>query len=228
MARKPVTINEREFKSQSEAEKFFQRILNKYGAGQTITGHDADMLRALIQRHPHAEQKIGCGIKRFYWDWTETRTRPFWLERIDGSCDHWSAATAIKGSGNSLHQRFYEAGRVAVRSDIDRYISDYFNRFADTSGLAPCQFSGEWVSIYECDVDHVPPMTFKALCDEFITTNNIALSSEMFISGRGRECRIKFADNNLAQRFQDYHTQYSDLRVIRAELNRGLVRRRHG
>ena len=66
MARQPIVLNGIEFKFQKDAIEHFRNMLECYRNGQSITGDDHDMLLALLERHPEADKKIGCGIKRLY------------------------------------------------------------------------------------------------------------------------------------------------------------------
>ena len=61
-----ITIGDIEYKSKKQAKDFFSKMLAKYDIGETIDEQDSAHLHALIQLHTEAEQKIGCGIKRFY------------------------------------------------------------------------------------------------------------------------------------------------------------------
>ncbi|MBC6434508.1 DUF3223 domain-containing protein [Nostoc sp. HG1] len=70
MARQPIFLNGKEFKFQKNAKEYFKQMLERYCNGQTVDTDDYEMLLALIERHPEANKKVGCGVKRFYKDRT--------------------------------------------------------------------------------------------------------------------------------------------------------------
>ena len=104
MARQPIVLNGIEFKFPKDAIYHFKNMLERYRNGQTIAGDDRDMLLALLERHPQAYKKIGCGVKRLYKDRTDMPTSCFWIERTDGSRTDFSYRTAISAKGKSLYQ----------------------------------------------------------------------------------------------------------------------------
>lgn len=104
MARQPIVLNGIEFKFQKDAIDRFRNMLELYRNGQSIAGDDRDMLLALLERHPEADKKIGCGIKRLYKYRTDMPTSCFWIERTDGSRTDFSDRTAISAKGKSLYQ----------------------------------------------------------------------------------------------------------------------------
>src|SRR4051812_14134298 len=72
------------FASKQDALAHCKAMLARYRNQQEINEEDSEFLRALIQRHPEAVQKIGMGAKRFFRG-TGEGTDCFWLERNDGS-----------------------------------------------------------------------------------------------------------------------------------------------
>jgi hypothetical protein len=54
------------FKSKSEALRFFKEMLNRYSNKQEIGEEDSKLLMSNLERHPDAQEKIGCGVKRFF------------------------------------------------------------------------------------------------------------------------------------------------------------------
>jgi len=76
MARQPIKIGDLDFPTKKAAKAHFQDMLGRYRDGQTVSDRDAGQLHELIERHPEAIHKIGCGIARFFKDKTDMPTSP--------------------------------------------------------------------------------------------------------------------------------------------------------
>jgi len=50
------------FSNTEEITAFFQTIFLKYNKGQTLSEEDQKYAEALLEYHPKAEQKKGCGV----------------------------------------------------------------------------------------------------------------------------------------------------------------------
>jgi Protein of unknown function (DUF3223) len=109
---------ERVFKSKNEAALFFREMLRQYRSDQEIGEQDSQLLRALLERHPEAHQKIGIGIKRFFRAAAIYGTDCFWLERDDGTRTDFSYQSCVDAKGKSLYQEFAEACKEAVQPEL--------------------------------------------------------------------------------------------------------------
>ena len=86
----PGSENARQFQSKKEALKFCSEMLSRHKSRETITSQDSKFLTNLLNRHPDALQKIGCGVRRFLKDRADHGTECFYLERNDGSSTRFS------------------------------------------------------------------------------------------------------------------------------------------
>ena len=222
MPRQPIVINERTFRTQAETIDFFKEMLNRYRNGQDVTGDDYDMLLALLERHPEADKKIGCGVKRLYKDRTEMPTSCFWIERIDGSTTDFSYLSAIKSKGKSLLQEFLEACRNAVHDDLRRTKKSFFDKYGNEDGKVSCDITGDYIALYESHLDHMKPLTFQVLVITFVNANEIEICPEMLSMSQDAQFRTSFVDPELRDRFRRYHHKTAKLRIITAERNLSL------
>ena len=93
-------------------------VLARWKMGIAIEGADFEFLLGLLDRHPHAEQKIGPGVERIWvgippgWP----MQRGFWLRRIDGSETDWSFLECVKAS--SQRAKFLSACRRVIASQV--------------------------------------------------------------------------------------------------------------
>ncbi len=101
MAGHQVIIGAKAFKSNSEALAFFKEMLGRYRNKQDIAEEDSRLLRKLLERHPDAQEKVGCGVKRFFKASAAHGTECFRLEREDGTTVHFSYEPGITGKRKS-------------------------------------------------------------------------------------------------------------------------------
>jgi hypothetical protein len=222
MPRQPIVINERSFRTQAETIEFFKEMLNRYRNGQDVVGEDNDMLLALLERHPEADKKIGCGVKRLYKDRTEMSTSCFWVERTDGTKTDFSYISAVKAKGKSLFQEFLEACRNAVQDDLRLTKQAFFEKHGNEGGKVPCDITGEYIALYESHLDHMKPLTFQVLVVTFVNANEIEIKPEMLSMSQDAQFQTSFVDIELRDKFRRYHHKTAKLRIIKAERNLSL------
>jgi hypothetical protein len=222
MARQPIVLNGIEFKFPKDAIYHFKNMLERYRNGQTIAGDDRDMLLALLERHPQAYKKIGCGVKRLYKDRTDMPTSCFWIERTDGSRTDFSYRTAISAKEKSLYQEFLEACRVAVQDHLLLAKKEYFEKWGDRDKKVKCALTGDKVAISESHLDHEKPLTFEVLVNTFIGANDIEIKPEMLLMSQDAHFQTTMIDQELKDKFRRYHYKMAKLRVIKAEQNLSL------
>lgn len=221
MAKQPIVLNGVEFKFQKDAIEYFKCMLNRYGNGETVTEFDSDVLMSLLERHPKADKKIGCGVKRFYKDRTDMPTSCFWVERKDGSKTDFSYLTALRAKSKSLYQEFMEACRNSVKDDLRLTKMHFFEKYADKNGKVECDITGEKIAFNESHIDHKKPLTFQVLVNTFIAANDIQIIPEMF-SHQDAQFQTTFTDPDLKGKFVRYHHKVAQLRIIKAKLNLSL------
>lgn len=125
MDREQVTIGTLTFRFKKDAKQFFKEMLARYRNNQDINEGDSDHLQNLVERHPEAQEKIGCGVKRFFKAPTNKGTSCFWIEREDKSRTDFSYITCVDLKGKSLYQEFAEACREAVREELQKAKKDH-------------------------------------------------------------------------------------------------------
>ncbi|WP_327212342.1 DCL family protein [Rhizobium beringeri] len=70
-------------------------MLYKYDLGDYVDEKDSIVLSELLRRHPEAERKIGPGIESFRVKSADNGTRCFWVTRVDGSEERFSARSCL-------------------------------------------------------------------------------------------------------------------------------------
>jgi Protein of unknown function (DUF3223) len=213
------------FASKNDATLFFRAILGRYGDGQDLDEPDSQLLRDLLERHPEAQQKIGVGIKRFFKRRTDQGTSCFWLEREDGSTTDFSYIACIRERDKSLYQKFAEACRQAVQPELTSAKKAHFERYGNADGKVKCEVTGELVGVYESHLDHKKPMTFQVIVETFLKANQLEIKLGMLSPPNDAQFVVTFVDEDVAQRFRDYHGRIvgdAGLRIIKARSNLSL------
>jgi hypothetical protein len=113
--RKPVSIGRIAFATQTEAKDFVRAILDQSEWGKPLAGSDHEFVFSLLERHPNALQKIGCGISHFTVNSDGKGCRCFYVHRTDGQ---------------SVHFSFHKS--VTTKNDIRSLVVGALNRAIDT------------------------------------------------------------------------------------------------
>ena len=215
-------IGELVFPTKNAAKEFFKNMLARYSDGEEINEEDSSCLNKLIERHPEAIQKIGCGIKRFFRQRTDKGTSCFWLQRLDDTETEFSYPTCVDARGKSLYQEFSEACREAVQPDLIATKRAYFGDHADGEGKVACDVTGEMIRFNEAHLDHKKPMTFQVIVQTFMIAHSIIPSRLILSDSIDQQFSTTFTDKMIAEKFRDYHHSIAKLRVIKSSLNLSL------
>lgn len=92
---KCITVGGISFSRKGAAEKYLKDILYKYELGELVDEKDSSFLSELLARHPEAEQKIGQGIESFHVRKADYGTRCFYVTRVDGTEEKFSARSCL-------------------------------------------------------------------------------------------------------------------------------------
>lgn len=216
----PFNLGRFQFPSKKAAQATIQSILRSSQIGQKITGDSHEMLYALLQNHPHAMIKIGCGTSYFQvWPNPEfPNTRSFYVIRTDGSRTDFSYLECFRPT--SPRRKFAMACRQLVVDQIATFKRDFF---IQTGGQACCEVTGEIIFFTNSHVDHVYPITFERLLNNFILDYGVNLDLVEFEGQTADNSYIdRLADKALADAWIRWHKTYARLRVISARANQLL------
>lgn len=87
---KSVILKTKSFASRLEASAFFGAMLERYLPGDIVSEEDAADLASLLDRHPDAVDKIGCGIDHFEVQSADYSSHCFRVVRKDGTWARFS------------------------------------------------------------------------------------------------------------------------------------------
>lgn len=200
-----------------KSKEWCQGILHGTPLLESVNFDGECYLRNLIQLHPEAEQKIGCGIHHFVVRPNEYKGRTFWIVRIDGSETDFSFTRCI--SDVKPMTDFAKACRTAVTQEI----LDFKNMTFDICEFVVCPISGERITRDSCHVDHTLPTTFKWIVDEFAKTLSDHISEVE--ETKDGEVVTRFRDEHVAEAFRAFHRKHAKLRVVSIRSNLSTLRK---
>jgi hypothetical protein len=217
MPRIAISIGRHRFATKTDARSFVSTMLDRYRDGQRISGDDEVFLRDLLDLHPDAAAKIGCGISHFTREPDGRGGRCFWLWRNDGSHSDWSTGKALQltGSRNDLLN--------ALRCEVEAQRNDFLRSQFARGATPVCAITAAPLTRETAHVDHHDP-TFGQIARDFLEQQGLGTRlplPELTDAGTRRY----LADRALAARWQAHHRQHAVLRLTTAEAN---LRRKRG
>jgi len=194
-----------------------RKILYRCHVGSAVTSiPDCEFLASLIERHPDAEDKIGCGILCFEVRRNRGGTRGFWIVRRDGSETDFSFGTCV--SAPSHEQNVRDAFRTAIKPQI----AEARQRGFANGFVIPCPITSQSITRKTCQVDHADP-TFLELVDQFAASEG-GYSAISIVSRDGDIGGL--LDPAVEGRWQRFHAQCAKLRVVSKRANLSLLRKK--
>lgn len=214
-----IVIGAVTLKNVTAAREYVRELVARCRLGEPITDlHDAMFVRALLQRHPSVQEKIGRGVRHIEVRLNKHNgkaNRGFWIVRTDGSELEFSWLECLKPTAH--RNKVYNAMRAAVQDDVYEFKRRQFTGVKTVK----CALTGAVIGMTDADVHHEPP--FKQLVDEFVQGKfddvqvDDGHSSAQFGDRLVDECFI--------ERWRKYHDEKAGLRIVKRESHQALPRR---
>lgn len=220
---KGYTVNGEFFKTKAAIRERVRSILYAYPLGTRVAAQDSAFLLELLQNHPNAEQKIGCGVEAFEVRQESSISRGFYAIRLDGSAENFSYKKLL--SPPTKLAVFKTVCRDLVHRQIFRFKFNHFRGYAREDGRVQCPITEKWIMQEESDVDHTPPNTFAKIVTDFIGQHKIDVN-EVEVQESKTEKGKTFTDNTLVEAWVNYHDANANLRVVSTFANRFILPRR--
>lgn len=218
MIAKPQIIANRTFPTKKSLQDEIKRILHQSPLDQKLEGDDYKLIRALLDRHPQAEQKVGCGVRSiFVVKFPPYCSCGFELVRIDGSRTDFSYLQCL--NPESKLTRLKRACRYAVSDDIIAFRDDFFRR-----GQSACEISGRFVDLNTYNVDHAPPMTFKNIFEAFLSEYGINVDKIVLSYGGDGSTTCDIGHPAIRDLWINFHRKYANLRILHIETHQEITR----
>lgn len=216
---KPVVVGERRFTSKKAAKDFIHEIMYRNSIGQRVSEQDAEFLADLLQLHPEAPQKIGCGVRYFTVEQNEG-SRGFWLTRIDKSRTDWSFLSCLTPPTPESEAR---AGfRTAIRPQKTAFRAEFDDLNAREQQR--CPVTNELLVAGNTHIDHEPP--FEDLLEAFLRESRITLSDVAVKPTTDGSTTTDLYDDELRIRWEEFHQRNAVLRAVSIKANLSILRRR--
>lgn len=215
--RQTINIGEKVFKTKAESKEFVKAILNKYELENSLNTADFEFICELLRRHPEYEKKRGVGINEVVikLDKNWGKTRCFHIKRIDGTETDFSYLHCIDNDiSKEPVKMFKQSARSAVEDQIVSHLLNYIRRTIDNENNIVCEKSQLKISREQATVDHIPPITFDKILNDFLKLKNIEPSQIEYKGFGDNEYKKEFKDEQIKTEFANYHRQVAKLRVI--------------
>lgn len=217
------TVGGKQFKTKTAVIDYTKETLAGSPLGVALTGERFNVLRDLLDLHPEAKQKVGCGVERI-----EVRSnrefgekaRGFWVVRTDGSETDFSYRKCLEGE-RAYRNKFLHTCRYAVRDHMEAFKAKFFQVATNPT----CPLTGVSLNAKNSHVDHIPPHTFERIVQSFAVLNAIDINDPSLCENGVDGLIIPtFSSEILRDQFVYFHNAHAQLRVISADANVGLVR----
>ena len=207
------------FRGRDEAFDYFRRVLRDQPEGVNFEPGIARALHGLVDAHPDADEKTGCGISSFFVQRIRGNQPELRFERSDGSIDNISVRKCVYGAPNPR-----KALMRALRAEVQEDIRDVRRKWFRTHGCgsdpqrAKCAITGDGLMMADGHMDHVPPMTFHVIATTFLLHKGFEVE-DIGLEGRCLGGSTLLADRDLAADWQIWHAKLARLRFIGNDSN---------
>ena len=211
------TVGNLFFPTQQALQQHVSKLLHRHIPPYRLGHDDGCFMMELLERHPSAETKIGCGVRAIWIKRNGKFGNGFYVERTDGTWEDFSYKQCLRPFTHASKCKF--AFRRAIDPQVNAVKQSVFYR----DGLVlPCPITNEPMTWETAHVDHIPPHTFAALLTTFLdlsrlTFDDIALIEPL--NGIG-----KLLPPTIEAQWVVWHGAHARLRVISADANLRLVR----
>lgn len=175
-----------------------------------------DILFDLLQNHPYVGEKIGNGVDYFYVQPSKWKINQynFMIKRLDGTsvdfsyikCLHPKRLSSINYNWNSIF-------REIISPQIEQFKLAAFNTVCVKNKFV-CSHTNLKFDKQYAQVDHVYPLTFESILNEFIVINNIDVNKLILTEDTGTSETVKIVDIKLRNNFYNFHKQRAVLRLV--------------
>jgi hypothetical protein len=207
--RRQYVIADEVFPTKQAIETRVKAILWGYELHAPLSLQDERLILGLLERHRHAAEKIGSGIRAIHVRTNPAypNTRGFFIERMDGTLMDFSYRECLY-PGTPLQEV-----SQAMRRAIEPQILAIKTRVFGVETLVQCPITSLWCAWEDVHVDHRPPQTFAVLVKEFLLGRSF-VPQDIPLREASDGIGSTMEDLFLEMEWQDYHAERADLWVI--------------
>jgi Protein of unknown function (DUF3223) len=209
------------FRSKQAVTEAIKTMLAGYAVGAIVRPEDESVILDLLQFHPHAQEKIGVGIKRLRVEVPPgyPGQRCFWIERLDGSRIDFSYRQCLQPASPWVD--LTQAMRLAIAPQIVERKTRVFG----ARTVVQCPVTDVRCTWEQMHVDHRPPLTFARLMQDFLLSEGLG-PEQIDLDEAAAGIGSVLANAEWSQEWQDYHALFADLWVISIAAHVELTRTR--
>lgn len=192
--RRIYQLGNEKFSSKSAVQRKASGILKTFPIDTTVEGSDKVFLMELFKLHPAATRKIGPGIKQIFVSKNKRfHNKEFKILREDDT--KWDISYKQCLRTQSAHQIFSKACRYSI--------TDQLLKFKKQTILSESESSR---------IKYISPF-FHEIVIMFVNQENINVKKVCYktIHDSVDDGTVQFTDQNLRQKFQDFHAQKATL-----------------
>lgn len=215
--RATYTVGGEVFKTKKALFQRAQQLLRSLQVGPVDSQHN-QFLYDLLQMHPNAVSKIGCGVKSFFVMKDDWGGKCFGAERIDGSKTDFSYRYCA-GAAPTPWMVFVQAARAAVSQQI---IEVKMAAFAVEKTIK-CPLSGTDMTFETAHVDHEPPRTFEKLLRDFVEVVGLDPNDPPIAPCKDGLFGRVFSIEDVRLAWEAFHKEKAVLRVIHMDEHKRLT-----
>ncbi len=185
-------------------------IVADYPDNTRLNDNDLAFVLAILDRHPNAESKIGCGVDSMVvlTNPVYRNNRGFYLNRHDGTGTDWSWNECLRATPHI--SKVIQAMRFLVEPQTIAFKRNFFG-----TKESVCELTGETIAFVGSHVDHVPPLTFAKLAADFFDEYGLNPADLLLRDEFGdNKYTVDLDDDSLSSRWIEYHRSRSVLRVV--------------
>ena len=203
------------FKTKKAALEAVRKVLQATKLNEPLCGEDYEIIRALIDLHPRAIEKLQGGCRAIVVRVNKLDGMPpqrgFWIERDDGTGIDFSIYVPFQSEEQTKKSNIAWAAREAVRKSVQAYKKNYF---AVTQNVS-CEITGESLSWDDAVVHHSGDWAFSKILSAWIQSRG---SDPMLIDGGITKVMVE----DDARDFCDFHDARAILQVVHKRINSSL------
>ena len=220
-----LVIGGESFPCAAAAERRIRDILSRYARAasmERIGGADRAFVEGLIARHRRADRIIDCGIAHVCVQRVPfaEHLRRFVVIRRDGSWRDFSWRKCLHPT-----DALDDVRRICRRLVADQVCAFARQFWREHPHGARCPILGESMAPKDAHVDHAPP-SFAELVQTWLAEERLEPDDIEIVYRADYGGRSEFADPLLAERWRAFHREHARLRVVSAQANLSILRRR--
>ena len=215
------TIDDITFDSKKAAQQKAKEILYNGNLNSELLGCDFQFMKCYFELfHVDWDLKKGVGVRAItrIIEPNYKKYRAFNIIRTDNS------STDISYIINKIQKKnYFKEFQLAMRELIIPQINDFRKQAFSHCTYIVCPETAEKVTYQNSHVDHVNPK-FNQLVISFIKKYNIKITPELFPKEEDNQTIYRILDDDISNKFIQFHKQYAKLRITSKKGN--LTRKR--